>query len=90
MTGVHAMPTAAAEGMGSTLAYGRYASNVALDLNKAGNAATSALGWNTNLAAKSVAQGTEKVFNLGLSLEMRLGADIGFFLAEAVGCAIQR
>jgi hypothetical protein len=90
MTGVHAMPTAASEGMGSTLAFGRYAPNVALDLNKAGNAATSALGWNTNLAAKGVLGSIEKGLNMGLSLEMRLGTDIGFALAEAVGCAITR
>lgn len=87
MTGMHALPTAATEGMGSTLAYGRYASNVALDLNKAGNAATSALGWNTNLAAKAALKGVEKGLNLGLSLEMRLGMDIGASLAEAAGCA---
>jgi len=62
----------------------------ALDLGKAGNAATSALGWNTNLAAKAAAEGVEKVFNLGMSLEWRLGIDIGLTLAETVGCAINR
>ncbi len=62
--------------------------NIALDLTKAGNAATSALGWNTNLAAKSVLKGGERVSNMGLSLETRLGIDIGLTLAEVVGCSI--
>jgi hypothetical protein len=90
MAGVHAMPTAAIGGMGSTLAFGRYASDIALDLSKAGNAATSALGWNTNLAAMGALEDVETVFNLGLSLEMRLGTDIGFTLAEAAGCAVSQ
>ncbi|HXH48683.1 MAG TPA: RHS repeat-associated core domain-containing protein [Terriglobia bacterium] len=90
MTGVHGMPTVAAGAMGNTLAFGRYAPNVALDLNKAGNAATSALGWNTNLAAKGALGGIERGLNMGLSLEIRLGIDIGFALAEAAGCGISQ
>jgi hypothetical protein len=86
MTGVHLMPSAATEAMGSTLAFGRYAANTALNL-QGGNAATSALGWNTNLAGKAVLEGVEKVANMGLSATTRWGIDIGFSLAEAAGCA---
>jgi hypothetical protein len=87
MTGAHVMPAAAIEGMGSTLAAGRYAPITAMNL-RGGNAATSALGWNTNLAGKAALEGVEKVANMGMSATVRWGIDLGFSLAEAVGCAI--